>query len=80
MIHDIGINDSIQCMGTVAGRTGRFGRKGVAILFVHDQQSWQEMHEIELELDRPITRIDTSDFDDMEEVSVGEQRAWWMTK
>jgi ATP-dependent RNA helicase DDX19/DBP5 len=28
------------------GRTGRFGRVGVALTFVHDKQSWQQLHDI----------------------------------
>jgi ATP-dependent RNA helicase DDX19/DBP5 len=50
------------------GRTGRFGRKGVAIAFVHDKRSWDEMHAIEEDLQREIIRVDTSDFDEMEAV------------
>ena len=51
------------------GRTGRFGRKGVAIAFVHDKRSWDEMHAIEEDLQREIIRVDTADFDEMEAVS-----------
>lgn len=52
------------------GRTGRFGRKGVAIAFVHDKRSWDEMHAIETDLQREIIRVDTADFDEMEAVRV----------
>jgi ATP-dependent RNA helicase DDX19/DBP5 len=48
------------------GRTGRFGRRGVSINFVHDRRSWEEMHEIELALGKPIIRVQTSNFEDME--------------
>jgi len=48
------------------GRTGRFGRKGVAINFVHDRRSWEEMNAIETALHHPILRVDTQDFDEME--------------
>lgn len=51
------------------GRTGRFGRKGVSINFVHNQKTWEEMRLIETTLGRPITRVETSDIDVMEEVS-----------
>jgi len=50
------------------GRTGRFGRKGVSINFVHDKRSWDQMHVIEEVLGRKIERIDTSDADEMEKV------------
>ncbi|QRV74876.1 DEAD/DEAH box helicase [Ceratobasidium sp. AG-Ba] len=48
------------------GRTGRFGRKGIAINFVHDRKSWEEMNAIETTLHHPIVRVDTQDFDEME--------------
>lgn len=51
------------------GRTGRFGRKGVAIAFVHDKRSWEEMNAIQVSLGRPIVRVETGDFDEMEKVS-----------
>ncbi|EIW84301.1 ATP-dependent RNA helicase DBP5 [Coniophora puteana RWD-64-598 SS2] len=49
------------------GRTGRFGRKGISINFVHDQRTWQQMEMIEKTLGRKIVRIKTDDLDDMEE-------------
>ncbi|EJU05033.1 P-loop containing nucleoside triphosphate hydrolase protein [Dacryopinax primogenitus] len=48
------------------GRTGRFGAKGVAINFVHDLKSWNEMRQIERVLNRPIIRVETDDIDLME--------------
>ncbi|KAG2364605.1 DEAD-domain-containing protein [Suillus spraguei] len=50
------------------GRTGRFGRKGISINFVHDTQTWQQMEEIEKTLNRKIIRIETDDLEEMEEV------------
>ncbi|RKO97798.1 hypothetical protein CXG81DRAFT_12464 [Caulochytrium protostelioides] len=41
------------------GRTGRFGRAGVSINFVHDARSLQTMKEIEEHFGRPITRVPT---------------------
>lgn len=52
-----------------SGRTGRFGRKGVAIAFVHDKRSWEEMNAIQVALGREIVRVETGDFDEMEKVS-----------
>lgn len=52
------------------GRTGRFGRKGVSINFVHDKKSWEDMHMIEEALGRQIVRVDTNDLDVMEEVRI----------
>jgi ATP-dependent RNA helicase DDX19/DBP5 len=54
-----------------AGRTGRFGRKGISINFVHDKSTWAQMEEIEKATGKGITRIETTDLDVMEEV-----RAW----
>ncbi|KAF9443617.1 DEAD-domain-containing protein [Macrolepiota fuliginosa MF-IS2] len=50
------------------GRTGRFGRKGISINFVHNQRTWQQMDQIEKALGRKIIRIETDDLDEMEEV------------
>ncbi|EAU85307.1 ATP-dependent RNA helicase DBP5 [Coprinopsis cinerea okayama7 len=49
------------------GRTGRFGRKGISINFVHDKQTWLQMDAIEKALGRKIVRIETNDLDEMEE-------------
>ncbi|EIN10050.1 DEAD-domain-containing protein [Punctularia strigosozonata HHB-11173 SS5] len=49
------------------GRTGRFGRKGISVNFVHDQTTWKQMEQIEKALGRQIIRIETNDLDEMEE-------------
>ncbi|KAI0733605.1 DEAD-domain-containing protein [Fomitopsis betulina] len=49
------------------GRTGRFGRKGLSINFVHDKQTWAHMEQIEAATGRTIARIGTDDYDEMEE-------------
>ncbi|KAI9835056.1 MAG: RNA helicase required for poly(A+) mRNA export [Sarea resinae] len=49
------------------GRTGRFGRVGVAITFVYDKQSWRQLDEIRKYFDIELTRVDTSDWDSVEE-------------
>lgn len=51
-----------------SGRTGRFGRKGVSINFVHNKKTWDDMHMIEEALGRTIVRVSTDDVDVMEEV------------
>ena len=50
------------------GRTGRFGRKGISVNFVHDKATWQQMEQIERATGRQIVRIETTDLDTMEEV------------
>jgi superfamily II DNA/RNA helicase len=55
---------------TFPGRTGRFGRKGISINFVHDKNTWAQMEEIEKATGKGITRIETTDLDVMEEVRV----------
>ena len=57
----------IKARGT-PGRTGRFGRKGISINFVHDKHTWAQMEEIEKATGKGITRIETTDLDVMEEV------------
>jgi ATP-dependent RNA helicase DDX19/DBP5 len=48
------------------GRTGRFGRQGVSINFVHDQQSYREMKDIEKFVGRDIIRVPTDNLTDIE--------------
>jgi len=50
------------------GRTGRFGRQGVSINFVHDRQSYDEMKLIENELGREIIRIPADNLVDIERI------------
>ncbi|WBW74113.1 cytoplasmic ATP-dependent RNA helicase Dbp5 [Schizosaccharomyces osmophilus] len=50
------------------GRTGRFGRVGVSINFVHDEKSWREMKAIEDYFGRAITRVPTDDYEELEKV------------
>ena len=49
------------------GRTGRFGRVGVSISFVYDKRSWQMLKEIQDYFKCEMTRVDTSDWDQVEE-------------
>ncbi|KAJ3874432.1 DEAD-domain-containing protein [Lentinula edodes] len=49
------------------GRTGRFGRKGISVNFVHDRKTWQQMQQIEEQTGKKIMRIETNDIDVMEE-------------
>ena len=50
------------------GRTGRFGRRGISINFVHDKRTWEEMQVIQTALSKHIVRVQTEDFDKMEKV------------
>ena len=50
------------------GRTGRFGRLGISINFVHDQRSYDEMNAIQTFLGKPMTRVPTDDLDELEKV------------
>ena len=43
---------------------------GIAINFVHDQKTWQDMRAMEEALGMNISCIETKDFDIMEEVRV----------
>ena len=48
------------------GRTGRFGRKGVSINFVHDDTSRRQMESIERALHCHIVPVQTDDLEAME--------------
>ncbi|KAJ3103439.1 RNA helicase required for poly(A+) mRNA export [Phlyctochytrium planicorne] len=48
------------------GRTGRFGRTGMSINFVHDQRSYDEMKAIEGHFGREIVRVPTEDISQLE--------------
>jgi len=50
------------------GRTGRFGKVGVALTLVHDQQSWAAFKAICEELHINPTKLDTDDWDETEKV------------
>ena len=50
------------------GRTGRFGRVGVSISFVHDRQSWEMLTEIGKYFNVQMLRVETQDWDAVEEV------------
>lgn len=50
------------------GRTGRFGRLGISISFVHDQRSYDEMNAIQTFLGKEMTRVPTDDLDELERV------------
>ncbi|CAG8502854.1 2019_t:CDS:2 [Scutellospora calospora] len=50
------------------GRTGRFGRSGVSINFVHDPVSWEVVKSIEKHFQREIVRVPTDDWDVVEKV------------
>lgn len=48
------------------GRTGRFGKVGVALTLVHDPQSWNLFKSICEELHINPTKLDTGDWDGVE--------------
>ncbi|KAH7103064.1 DEAD-domain-containing protein [Auriculariales sp. MPI-PUGE-AT-0066] len=50
------------------GRTGRFGRKGISVNFVHNTFTWQLIEDIERELHVTIVKVPTSDVDEMDKV------------
>ncbi len=49
------------------GRTGRFGRSGYAINFVDGTRSMNNLKEIERHFGRSIHKLDTEDFDQLEQ-------------
>jgi len=50
------------------GRTGRFGRVGVAITFIYDKKSWEMLHKITDYFGVAPTKVPTDDWDLVEDV------------
>lgn len=50
------------------GRTGRFGRTGAALSFVHDLTSWKQLMDICKHFGVEPTKLDTSDWDNVEKM------------
>ncbi|SCU92981.1 LAMI_0E12794g1_1 [Lachancea mirantina] len=50
------------------GRTGRFGRTGVAISFIHDKKSFDVLTAIKQYFGLEMTRVPTDDWDEVEKV------------
>ncbi|CAG8600320.1 5951_t:CDS:2 [Cetraspora pellucida] len=50
------------------GRTGRFGRTGVSINFVHDAVSWEIVQAIQKHFQREIVKVPTDDWDTVEKI------------
>ncbi|KAF2154023.1 ATP-dependent RNA helicase DBP5 [Myriangium duriaei CBS 260.36] len=50
------------------GRTGRFGKVGVALTLVHDRRSWSLFQQICQQLQIQPTKLETDDWDDVERV------------
>ncbi|KAK9479831.1 P-loop containing nucleoside triphosphate hydrolase protein [Lipomyces japonicus] len=50
------------------GRTGRFGRVGVSITFVHDQRSWSLLNDIIQYYGVNMIKVPTDDWDEIEDV------------
>ncbi|KAI6859718.1 ATP-dependent RNA helicase [Hortaea werneckii] len=50
------------------GRTGRFGRTGAALSFVHDKRSWMQLMDICKHFGVEPTKLDTTDWDQVEKM------------
>ncbi|KAF0035908.1 hypothetical protein F2P81_011220 [Scophthalmus maximus] len=48
------------------GRTGRFGKRGFAVNMVDSERSMDIIHQIEMHFNRRISKLDTSDYEAME--------------
>ncbi|OAP54604.1 hypothetical protein AYL99_11052 [Fonsecaea erecta] len=49
------------------GRTGRFGRVGVAVTFISSRDDWQKLMEIQKYFNTHMTKVSTDDWDELEE-------------
>lgn len=48
------------------GRTGRFGRVGVAVTFVGDRKDWENLMSIQRYFKADMTQVQTDDWDELE--------------
>ncbi|KAI8063101.1 P-loop containing nucleoside triphosphate hydrolase protein [Thamnidium elegans] len=53
------------------GRTGRFGRTGVSIIFVDSKEVWKQMQEIERHFCKLIVHVPTDDWQEVETIFKG---------
>ncbi|KAG9295938.1 hypothetical protein G9A89_006677 [Geosiphon pyriformis] len=65
---DMGGNPDYETYLHRIGRTGRFGRKGASINFVHDQRTWNLVKSFENHFGREIIRVPTDSWDDIERI------------
>lgn len=49
------------------GRTGRFGRVGVAVTFISSRGDWDKLMEIQKYFNTHMTKVATDDWDELEE-------------
>lgn len=49
------------------GRTGRFGRVGVAVTFVSNREDWQKLMDIQKYFGVEMAKVATDDWDELEE-------------
>ncbi|XP_008412742.1 ATP-dependent RNA helicase DDX19A isoform X2 [Poecilia reticulata] len=52
------------------GRTGRFGRRGFAVNMVDSENSMEIIKQIEMHFNRKITKLDTSNLEEMEKMAI----------
>ena len=52
------------------GRTGRFGKSGIAINFVDSQRSMEHLQTIKDHFQKPIELVDTDDYEEVEKIQV----------
>lgn len=50
------------------GRTGRFGKEGLAINFVDGDRTMQMIRQLEEHFKRPIKKLDATDVDEIEKI------------
>src|SRR5277367_6397699 len=49
------------------GRTGRFGRVGVAVTFISSRRDWEMLMKIQEYFGTPMTKVATDDWDELED-------------
>jgi ATP-dependent RNA helicase DDX19/DBP5 len=48
------------------GRTGRFGRVGVAVTFISNKKQWEQLNEIQVHFHTEIANLNRNDWDQVE--------------
>jgi len=51
------------------GRTGRFGKEGLAINFVDSQRTLRMINDLEVHFGRKITKLDATDIEEIEKIN-----------
>jgi ATP-dependent RNA helicase DDX19/DBP5 len=66
-VHPRGFEADPQTYLHRIGRTGRFGRVGVAVTFISSRRDWEMLMQIQEYFGTPMTKVATDDWDELED-------------